>query len=116
MALNTNKDLKKYYAINEVAEQFGVADSLLRYWEKMFPSLVVRKSAKGVRQYTQENIEEIRVIYNLVKVRGMKLAAAKDVLRKNHAGASQTSELIDRLQEIRADLRQLQRELNNLPE
>ena len=32
MALNTNKTLKKYYSISEVADQFGVAESVLRYW------------------------------------------------------------------------------------
>ena len=37
MAYNPNKELKKYYGIAEVAEQFNVAESLLRYWEKEFP-------------------------------------------------------------------------------
>ena len=34
MALNTNKKLKMYYSIGEVAKMFQVNESLLRYWEK----------------------------------------------------------------------------------
>ena len=34
MPLNPNKDLKLYYSIGEVAEMFGVSETLLRYWEK----------------------------------------------------------------------------------
>jgi transposase-like protein len=31
MALNTNKELKLYYSISEVAEMFDVNESLLRF-------------------------------------------------------------------------------------
>ena len=75
MALNTNKNLKQYFSIHEVAEQFGVAESLLRYWEQQFPLLKPHKAGRNVRQYSKEDIETIKVIYNLVKVRGMKIAA-----------------------------------------
>ena len=32
MALNTNKNLKLYYSIKEVAAQFGINESTLRFW------------------------------------------------------------------------------------
>ena len=32
MSLKSNTDLKLYYSISEVAAQFGVAESLLRFW------------------------------------------------------------------------------------
>ena len=83
MSLNTNPDLKLYYSISEVAAQFDVAESLLRFWEKQFPNIHPKKGGNNVRQYTQADIEEIRVVYNLVKVRGMKLNAAKEILSKN---------------------------------
>ena len=35
--LNTDKELKLYYSIAEVADMFGVNASLLRFWEKEFP-------------------------------------------------------------------------------
>ncbi len=34
MALKTDKELKLYYSISEVAKMFDVNESLLRYWEK----------------------------------------------------------------------------------
>lgn len=39
MALNPNKELKLYYSIGEVAEMLGVSETLLRYWEKEFPTI-----------------------------------------------------------------------------
>ena len=37
--LNTDKELKLYYSIGEVADMFGVNPSLLRFWEKEFPQI-----------------------------------------------------------------------------
>ncbi len=114
MALNTNKTLKKYYSISEVAEMFDVTETLLRYWEKEFPSIQPRKSGRNVRQYTQEDIDEIRVIHNMVKVRGMKLAAARNAIAKNRNKENSTTELINRLQEIRAELVGIKKELDGI--
>ena len=113
MALNKNKDLKKYYSISEVAEQFGVAESLLRYWDKEFPNIAPRKSGRNVRQYTTEDIEEVRVVYNLLKVRGMKIAAARETLRKNKRGAMDSSDIISRLQSVRSELMEIRKELGD---
>ena len=114
MAYNPNKELKKYYGIAEVAEQFNVAESLLRFWEKEFSNINPKKSGRGVRMYTKEDIEEVRLVYNLLKVRGMKIAAAKQVLSKNRKAGSGTSEIIDRLQSVRAELKEISRELGEL--
>jgi len=114
MAYNPSKDLKKFYGIAEVAEQFNVAESLLRFWEKEFPNIKPRKSGRGVRMYTKEDIEEVRLVYNLLKVRGMKIAAAKQVLSKNKKAANDTSEIINRLQSIKTELLEISRELKEL--
>ena len=34
MPVKADKDLKLYYSIGEVAEMFGVNDTLLRFWER----------------------------------------------------------------------------------
>ncbi len=115
MAPNTNKTLKKYYSISEVAAQFGVAESVLRYWEKEFPQVIApRKSGRNVRQYSAEDIAQIRLVYNMLKVRGMKIAAAREALQKNRQGAANTSEMLDRLQAVRAELVAIRRELGEL--
>ena len=73
MTQSTEALTKLFYSIGEVAGMLDVNETLLRYWEKEFPQQIKpRKTARGTRQYTREDIESIRVVYNLVKVRGMK--------------------------------------------
>ena len=114
MPLNPSKNLKKYFSISEVAEMFNVTETLLRYWEKEFPTIQPRKSGRNVRQYTQQDIEEIRVIHNMVKVRGMKLAAARQAIAKNRNNENATTDLMNRLQAIRAELVSLKQELESI--
>ncbi len=113
MPLDKEKELKKYYSIGEVAEMFGVAESLLRYWEKEFPTIKPRKSGRNVRQYTAEDIDQIRIIHNLVKVRGMKLAAARETLQQGHGKARNSVDVFEKLQKIRAELVALRKELDH---
>ena len=114
MPLNPNKVLKKYYSIHEVASQFGVNESTLRYWEQEFPQIKPHKAGRGVRQYTVEDIEQLRVIHHLVKVRGLKLAAARKLLVKNKGGEQNLAEAVQRLKDVRAQLVTLRRNLSLL--
>ncbi len=112
MAYNRNKNLKLYYSIGEVAEMFDVNESLLRYWEKEFPQVAPKKNPKGIRQYTKEDIEEIRLVYHLVKERGMTLPGARQKLRDNREGEVNKLEIIERLTEIKEELLSMKRELD----
>lgn len=114
MPLVTDKDLKRYYSISEVAKIFSVTETLLRYWEKCFPTIAPRKCGRNVRQYSLDDIEEIRVIYNMVKVRGMRITAARQALEKNREGVTSTARLMERLGAIRAELVALKKELDRL--
>ena len=115
MALNLNKNLKLYYSIKEVAEMFGLNESTLRYWETEFPYLKPKTiTTNKVRQYSEKDIEQIRLIHNLVKVRGFKLAAAKKVINANRDGADRRAEVLDTLIGLRDDLQALKRELDGL--
>ncbi len=114
MALNKDKDLKKYFSISEVATQFGVAESVLRFWEKEFPNIKPRKTQRNVRQYTREAIEEVRTVYTLRKVRGMKIAAAREMLSKNKKGATDMTVVLNKLESIKAELLDISRELAEL--
>ncbi len=114
MAQNESSNLKMFYSISEVAEMFDVNESLLRYWEKVFPSIKPRKTARNIRQYTAEDIEDVRIVHNLVKVRGMKLTVARDLIRKNHEGAKDTTEVLDRLMKVRGELELIKKELDSI--
>ncbi|MHB8261311.1 MAG: MerR family transcriptional regulator [Bacteroidia bacterium] len=77
---------KLFYTITEVAELFKVNASLIRFWEKEFEFLKPRKTAKGNRTYTQKDIENIHLVYHLVKEKGFTLQGAKDKLTRAFLG------------------------------
>ena len=115
MAYNANKDLKLYYSISEVARMFDVNESLLRYWEKEFPTIISPKKAGGnIRQYRKEDIENIRLVYHLVKEKGMTLQGAKQRLKLNKVKTVQTTEVVNRLKQIREELVKLRKSLDYL--
>ena len=114
MALKTDKELKLYYSISEVAKMFDVNESLLRYWEKEFPMISPKKTGGNVRQYRKEDIENIRLVYHLVKEKGMTLAGAKQRLKMNKETAMNTAEILERLKEIKKELLSMRKELDYL--
>lgn len=115
MALNLNKNLKLYYSISEVAAMFGLNESTLRYWEQEFPYLKPKTSGPAkIRQYQEKDIEQIRVIHNLVKVRGFKIAAAKKMLSQNRKGVDKSTEVLQTLMDVKADLQALKKQLDGL--
>ena len=95
---------KKYYKISEVAEILYIPASTLRFWEKKFTLIKPRRNAAGTRFYTPSDIEKIRMIYFLVKEKGLKLEAAEDQLRNNSSGVTRRYEAITRLRNIRQKL------------
>ena len=115
MALNLDKNLKRYFSIREVAEMFGLNESTLRYWEQEFPYLKPKTSGPAkIRQYQEKDIEQIRLIHNLVKVRGFKLAAAKKIINSNRDGANRKAEVMTRLIDIRTELLALKKQMDYL--
>ena len=102
--LNKDKDLKLYFSIGEVAQMFGVNDSTLRYWEKEFDIIHPRKTAKGTRFYKQEDIDAVRLIYHLVKERGMTLAGARQKLKDNKETTIRIEEIVNRLKQMKIEL------------
>lgn len=104
MTLNKDKDFKRFYNISEVAHMFDVNESTLRFWEKEFEQIAPQKTGGKVRRYTKDDIEQVRLVHNLVKVRGLKIAAAREALRKNKSGTVKRAEVVDRLCRLREEL------------
>ena len=98
---------KKYYTIGEVAQLLQVAPSLIRFWEKKFPSLRPQKTPQGIRQYTAADIATLQRIHGLVKEQGYTLKGAQEVLQQS-AQAPDPAALIRSLKELRAFLVGLQ--------
>lgn len=75
--------VKLYYTIGEVSEMFEVNTSLIRFWEKEFDIIKPKKNKKGNRLFTPEDLDNFKVIYNLVKEQGLTLDGAKKYLKEN---------------------------------
>ena len=115
MALNKNKDLKLYYSIGEVAQMFNVSETLLRFWEKEFPTIKPQKVGRGIRQYTKADIEHVKLVYHLVKECGMTLQGARDTIRRDKSKTvNRNIEVIEKLKEIRSELQAIGRDMNGL--
>lgn len=98
---------KKYYRIGDVAEILNIPTSTLRFWEKEFTVIKPKRNAKNIRVYTVKDIETIKMIYYLVKEKGLKLDAAQAMIKRNRDGISKQFEVIERLKTVREQLTQL---------
>ena len=105
-----NKSKKIFYSIGETAKIFNVNVSLIRYWEKEFSILKPKKNKKGNRLFSQKDIDNLHLIYNLVKERGYTLEGAQKQL-KNNKDLNSEIEIINRLKKIRSFLIDLKNEL-----
>lgn len=105
---------KKYYRIREVAEILGIPASTLRYWEGQFTVIKPKRNSHGTRFYTANDIEKIRMVYYLVKEKGLKLEAAQEQLKHNHTGVSRRSQAVTRLKAIRTELQSMLDALHKL--
>lgn len=98
---------KVYYKISDVAEMIGVPASTLRYWESEFPEVSPRRSQSNRRYYTPDDITRLRMINYLVKVKGLRIEAAKEELRLNRANISNRMKIIDILTKTRNELEEI---------
>jgi len=101
MAYKEKEIEKIYYSIGEVAEQFNVAPSLIRFWESEFDIIQPKKNRKGNRQFTREDIENVRTIYHLVKQKGFTLQGAKEMLKNDTQSVRDKMEMYESLKKIR---------------
>lgn len=102
---------KLFYSMGEVSEMFDVNPSLIRHWESKFEVLKPKKNKKGNRMFTPEDVENLKLIYHLVKERGMTLDGARRALKGSTPGVARDMELLERLQSIRAQLVEVRNEL-----
>ena len=103
--LKTNRKIEKlFYSIGEVALLFDVNASLIRFWEKEFDILNPKKNKKGNRLFTPKDIENIKLIYHLVKERGYTLQGARDKLKDNRDEVVNKVELFGSLNQIKGFL------------
>ncbi len=103
---------KRYYGIGEVAKAFGVNTSQIRFWEKEFDILKPKKNTKGNRNFTHEDLKNLKLIYHLVKERGFTLEGAKIQLKEKPKKIKDNFEIIARLETIKEELKTIKNQLS----
>jgi DNA-binding transcriptional MerR regulator len=114
-----------FLTIGELAQELGVAQHILRYWESRFPQLRPLQRAGNRRYYRPQDVDVARRIHRLLNVEGFTIKGAAKVLGAKGSAAPveqrervappppvravaeqplATDRLIDRLQTIRGAL------------
>ncbi len=102
---------KLYYSITEVARMLNVKASLIRFWEKEFKEINPKKNKKGNRLFTKQDIETLKIIYHLVKEKGMTLEGARKKLKYNTKDVADNVEIIQSLENIKKKLLDIRKHL-----
>lgn len=105
---------KMYYTIGEAAEMFHVNVSLVRFWENEFKVLKPKRNNKGNRLFTPDDIDNLHLIYYLVKECGMTLDGAKKRLQNKEKETLRKFEIVKRLKSIRQDLSQFHKSIETI--
>lgn len=97
--------------MGEIANAFGVNQSLIRFWDKEFEQLKPKKNAKGNRLFTPDDVKIFELIYHLVKERGFTLEGAKIHLKESQKKTLDKLEIIRKLESIKEQLISIKNEL-----
>lgn len=103
---------KLYYTIGETARILGENVSLVRFWSNRFEKFIrPRRTAKGNRQYTAGDIEILKQVHYLVKVKGMTLDGAEAQLETSRKAVSGRVKALESLKDIRSRLQEIRKTL-----
>ena len=92
---------------------FDVNASLIRYWESKFDCIRPHKNKKGNRMFTASDVENLKLIYHLVKEKGMTLEGANMAMKRRGKSVQRDVSILERLQNIRAMLLEVRESLGD---
>jgi DNA-binding transcriptional MerR regulator len=96
---------KIQYAISEIAEMFDENISTIRYWSDRFEGIIdPARNNKGNRMFSPKDLDTFKIIYHLVKKRGMTLDGAKKRIIENRDGERMNAEIVNRLETVKMEL------------
>lgn len=102
---------KLFFTMGEVTEMFDVKPSLIRYWEANFDTLRPRKNNKGNRMFTPKDVDTLKLIYHLVREKGMTIAGANKYIKENRNSADRDVQILDHLARVRTELLAIRQEI-----
>jgi len=92
-----------------VSGQLSLNASLIRYWESEFEVLSPKKNKKGLRKYTEKDIEILKKIQSLLKDDGYTIEGAKKHLKSKVL--NDEIKIISELENIKKKLIDLKRKI-----
>ncbi len=111
MPYKEKKVEKLFHSIGEVAEMLNVNTSTIRYWEKEFTILKPKKNKKGNRMFTNQDLDNLKLIYHLVKVQKLTIDGARKKLKENKVDTINNYEVIKMLEGVKELLNEIKEEL-----
>ena len=101
-----------YYSIGEAAQVIGESTSLVRYWTNEFDRhFKVKRSSRGDRKYTAEDIDTLKQIHYLVNVKGLTLEGVDKALKENKGSVDRSVKVLESLKIIRDQLVEVKKAL-----
>lgn len=77
----TGKSVFAFRTISEVADQLGVQQHVLRFWESRFQQIKPMKLAGNRRYYRPEDVEVVHTIQHLLYAEGLSIKNAQKLLK-----------------------------------
>ncbi len=77
-----------FLTIGELAQELGVPQHVLRYWETRFPQLRPLQRSGNRRYYRPGDVSIARRIYTLLNVEGFTVRGAQQALKKRESRSS----------------------------
>lgn len=93
--MSENKSETAFRTISEVAEDLGVQQHVLRFWETKFSQIKPMKRGGGRRYYRPEDVAMIKKIHSLLYVEGYTIKGVQKLLK----GASKSQILAEQAQQ-----------------
>jgi DNA-binding transcriptional MerR regulator len=87
--------------MGEVTKMFNVNASQIRYYEREFDIIKPKKNKKGNRLFTTEDIENLKIIFSLIKDKGYTLQGARDYLKTNKNEARENQRVLESLEKLK---------------
>ena len=79
------KSVTAYRTISEAADQLGVPQHVLRFWETKFPQIRPMKRSGGRRYYRPQDIATLQTIQNLLYDQGYTIKGVQRLLKTRRA-------------------------------
>ncbi len=111
MAYQEREINKLYFTMGEVSAMFKVNQSLLRYYEKEFDILQPKKNKKGNRYFTNEDVENLKVILYLIREKKFTIEGAKAHMKENTDATKSQQRILTSLENMKKFLIEVRDEL-----